>query len=278
MKHNMHTANGREQQADDVRMELLRHAYIFTHRPHSMPTHSWRRDCAINSMRFFCARVLVVQTRKPCERTMKKEKNNIDNCNMFFSTNILMRHVLGIYESVYTKIATDDMQEEWCEFRRMPKGLFLPSLNLRNFGVLLFYLFIVHSTSFFMQRACEHSTKRNTKNRFRWDLSLNIFQRVEHKPINVLFSMYSTHSSTDFARWERERQQRKKTQREAAAARKNRIKCFLAMKIYSKSLCGSLSVAKISARHFYQHVSIASLWIYQPPHICHEDIFNLHIE
>lgn len=158
-----------------------------------------------------------------------------------------MRYVLGLYESVYTENCYR-WYGEWCGFRRMPKGLFLPSLNLRNFGVLLFYLFIVHSTSFFMHSACEHSTKRNTKNRFRWDLSLNIFQRVEHKPINVLFSMYSTHSSLDFACWERERKQRKKTQREASAARKNRIKCFLAMKIYSKSLWDLFRCAKYQPR------------------------------
>lgn len=42
-----------------------------------------------------------------------------------------------------------------------------------------------------MHSACEHSTKRNKKqNRFRWDLSLNIFQRVEHKPINVFYSVF----------------------------------------------------------------------------------------
>lgn len=60
--------------------------------------------------------------------------------------------------------------------------------------VLLFYLFIVHSTSFFMHSAYEEKERKRKKrwrrkNRFRWDLSLTIFQRVEHKPINVLFSI-----------------------------------------------------------------------------------------
>lgn len=179
---------------------------------------------------------------------------------MFFSTNIRFsytKYPLERHERTYLH-TVDDMQKECVCVMRISSNAqrtFSSHLRIHAMSVCFIILFIHRPFDFIFHAHCvwtvdekERTSKKKCvrRNRFRWDLSLNIFQRVEHKPINVFHAFFRQWSGLLMKKTHRICHPIERGNREAAE--KHRIKCFfsLAMKIYSKSLCVDDSMPMVS--------------------------------
>lgn len=192
---------------------------------------------------------------------------------MFFSSNIRLSCAI---RSRYVRAYTNDMQEEWCGFRRMPNGLFLPSTQFRRFIIL----FIHRSFDFIFHAQCVWTSdvKRNTKNCFRSDLSLNIFQRLEHKPINVLFSMYSTHSSVDIACWDREVERERESTKKSQSKRHQPLKKIVSTVFWRWKLIRKVSVDLFWCPKYLPRIAISTYRLHRckyTSHLIYEHIISV---
>lgn len=233
--------------------------------------------CVPFDARFFlvlCARVLSVQTSETCQRTEEEEeertnekKENVDNCNMFPSTNIRLSHThTHTYHTLTASlnIVIDDMQEErvmWIlsNAQRTFSAIYGQIHALSVFYYFIYSSFIPHSTSFFMHSACEHLAKRN------WHRNTRNNEREREEKISLSMGFIVKHISTRRTQTNKcvifsipcvlrciacppACLSRRKKRQQRRQPTKNRIECFFSsMKIYSKSLCESLSTPTVSA-------------------------------
>lgn len=237
--------------------------------------------------------------KKEKARGREREKKNIDNCNMFFSTNIrrlnLIRQRLPLRRDTETQI--DDMQEMWCGCFgcRMPNGLFPPSTQFRVFYYFIYSSFIRLHFSCTVRACmsvcvcvcvCERTQTRN-KNKIVFDMGFivkHISTRRTQTNKCVISVFYAFFAIMPVESEEREKKMAHHWETEPPKNIVSSVGFFFVSRRWKfiRKLWLDLSFfglyIAISTYRLHRVNIPPNIHTHTAHHICHVDVFNLHIE